>query len=197
MVVSEALPYSKTGGLGDVGGALPAALARLGHEVTVVTPRYRGVEGGEDGRRLRSRRLARRAGLPAPRAPARGRRPVLDARLSRRTSTGTASTAPPAATTRTTTGGSRCWRGRRSKARARATAPGHRARARLAGRAGAGVPAHAVRRRSRARAAPARSSPSTTSPTRACSDARCCRRWTCRGTSSRERAWSSGTTSAS
>jgi len=47
MVVSEALPYSKTGGLGDVGGALPAALARLGHAVTVVTPRYRGVDGGD------------------------------------------------------------------------------------------------------------------------------------------------------
>lgn len=46
MVVSEAVPYSKTGGLGDVGGSLPAALARLGHRVTVVTPRYRGVEGG-------------------------------------------------------------------------------------------------------------------------------------------------------
>jgi len=48
MVVSEALPYSKTGGLGDVGGALPSALARLGHAVTVVTPRYRGVDGGEE-----------------------------------------------------------------------------------------------------------------------------------------------------
>ncbi len=48
MVVSEANPYSKTGGLGDVGGALPGALARLGHRVTVVTPRYRGVEGGEE-----------------------------------------------------------------------------------------------------------------------------------------------------
>jgi starch synthase len=47
MVVSEALPYSKTGGLGDVGGALPSALARLGHSVTVVTPRYRGIDGGE------------------------------------------------------------------------------------------------------------------------------------------------------
>jgi starch synthase len=47
MVVSEANPYSKTGGLGDVGGALPVALARLGHRVTVVTPRYRGVESGD------------------------------------------------------------------------------------------------------------------------------------------------------
>ncbi len=47
MVVSEANPYSKTGGLGDVGGALPSALAHLGHRVTVVTPRYRGMEEGK------------------------------------------------------------------------------------------------------------------------------------------------------
>jgi starch synthase len=39
-VSSEVAPYSKTGGLGDVAGALPAALARLGHQVKVVTPLY-------------------------------------------------------------------------------------------------------------------------------------------------------------
>jgi len=43
MVAAEALPFSKTGGLADVAGALPAALARMGHRVTLVTPRYRGV----------------------------------------------------------------------------------------------------------------------------------------------------------
>jgi starch synthase len=42
--VSEAVPLAKTGGLGDVGGALPAALAQLGCEVRVVLPRYRGVD---------------------------------------------------------------------------------------------------------------------------------------------------------
>ncbi|MDO8836552.1 MAG: glycogen/starch synthase, partial [Vicinamibacterales bacterium] len=45
MVLSEAVPFSKTGGLGDVGGALPAALVRLGHRVTVVLPRYPGSPG--------------------------------------------------------------------------------------------------------------------------------------------------------
>lgn len=40
-VSSEVFPYSKTGGLGDVAGALPKALARLGHEVLVVTPWYK------------------------------------------------------------------------------------------------------------------------------------------------------------
>ncbi|MFP2929739.1 glycogen synthase GlgA [Pyxidicoccus sp. 3LG] len=42
-ISSEVAPFSKTGGLGDVAGALPAALASLGHEVKVVTPRYRGL----------------------------------------------------------------------------------------------------------------------------------------------------------
>ena len=44
MVGSEALPFSKTGGLADVLGALPLALGKLGHRVTLVTPRYRGVQ---------------------------------------------------------------------------------------------------------------------------------------------------------
>ena len=44
---SEVAPWSKTGGLADVTGALPAALAALGHDVTVVTPRYRTVDLGK------------------------------------------------------------------------------------------------------------------------------------------------------
>jgi starch synthase len=46
MIGSEAAPFSKTGGLADVLGALPPALARLGWDVTVVVPRYRGVAAG-------------------------------------------------------------------------------------------------------------------------------------------------------
>jgi starch synthase len=38
---SECVPYSKTGGLADVVGALPRALAALGHQVSVYIPRYR------------------------------------------------------------------------------------------------------------------------------------------------------------
>lgn len=41
---SEAAPYAKTGGLADVAGSLPPALAELGHEVAVVMPRYRQVD---------------------------------------------------------------------------------------------------------------------------------------------------------
>jgi starch synthase len=44
MVASEATPWAKTGGLADVVGALPAALDRLGHVVTTVIPRHRGVQ---------------------------------------------------------------------------------------------------------------------------------------------------------
>jgi starch synthase len=43
-VASEALPYAKTGGLADVIEALPRALVKLGHEVAVLLPRYRGVK---------------------------------------------------------------------------------------------------------------------------------------------------------
>src|SRR5688572_16602326 len=46
MIASEAQPFSKTGGLADVAAALPKALGRLGHDVTLVTPRYRGVTDG-------------------------------------------------------------------------------------------------------------------------------------------------------
>src|ERR1051325_10868921 len=38
---SECVPFSKTGGLADVVGALPRALAALGHQVTVFVPKYR------------------------------------------------------------------------------------------------------------------------------------------------------------
>ncbi len=39
-VTPEMAPFVKTGGLADISGALPKALARLGHRVTVVLPRY-------------------------------------------------------------------------------------------------------------------------------------------------------------
>ncbi len=41
---AEVAPFSKTGGLADVAGALPRALAELGHEVRVLTPLYRAVD---------------------------------------------------------------------------------------------------------------------------------------------------------
>src|SRR5437899_5617255 len=40
-VASECVPFSKTGGLADVVGALPRALVHLGHQVSVYVPRYR------------------------------------------------------------------------------------------------------------------------------------------------------------
>jgi starch synthase len=40
---SEVAPFSKSGGLGDVAGSLPGAMAALGHEVRVVSPLYASV----------------------------------------------------------------------------------------------------------------------------------------------------------
>src|SRR4051812_5824900 len=46
MIGSEAVPFAKTGGLGDVLGALPPALGREGWDATVALPRYRGITAG-------------------------------------------------------------------------------------------------------------------------------------------------------
>ncbi len=43
IVVSEALPYIKTGGLADVSGSLPVQLARAGHSVLLVIPYYKSI----------------------------------------------------------------------------------------------------------------------------------------------------------
>ena len=40
---SEAVPFIKTGGLADVAGSLPKALAQAGHEVKVILPLYEGI----------------------------------------------------------------------------------------------------------------------------------------------------------
>jgi starch synthase len=44
MVSSEATPWAKTGGLGDVLGALPVALQATGDEAAVVLPRYASID---------------------------------------------------------------------------------------------------------------------------------------------------------
>ena len=40
MVFSEVAPFSKTGGLADVGGALPKFLKEMDHDVRIITPQY-------------------------------------------------------------------------------------------------------------------------------------------------------------
>ena len=41
---SEAHPFIKTGGLGDVMGALPKSLIKLGVDVRVVIPKYKYIK---------------------------------------------------------------------------------------------------------------------------------------------------------
>lgn len=48
MAASEMAPYSTEGGLGNVLASLPAALGKLGEEVAVVSPLYRGVREAAD-----------------------------------------------------------------------------------------------------------------------------------------------------
>ena len=43
IATSEVTPFSKTGGLADVCGALPVALRKLGHSPVLFTPAYRHV----------------------------------------------------------------------------------------------------------------------------------------------------------
>lgn len=44
---SEVFPFAKTGGLADVSGALPLALAKKGHKVKVFMPLYKGIKPKE------------------------------------------------------------------------------------------------------------------------------------------------------
>jgi starch synthase len=47
-VASEMAPFSKTGGLADVAGALPKALAARGNRVIAVSPRYKAIPEATD-----------------------------------------------------------------------------------------------------------------------------------------------------
>ena len=58
MVTSEVVPFAKAGGLGDMVGALSSELARQGHDVRIVLPRYYSVDVG------RLQRIGEPLGVP-------------------------------------------------------------------------------------------------------------------------------------
>jgi starch synthase len=47
LAASEVVPFAKTGGLADVAGSLPQALARRGHQCAVILPLYRSSRAGK------------------------------------------------------------------------------------------------------------------------------------------------------
>ena len=197
IIGSEAVPFAKTGGLADVLGALPAALARLGWSVTLVLPRYRGVTAGSlvEHFPVSVGGYTREVGFYEAPLEAGARALLIDCPdlFDREGLYGVDNVDYPDNPRRFATAGPR----RAGVCRAAGRRTVRRARARLAGGARAGLSPHALRVASRAGRRRRASSRFTTSPIRVCSRRTGCRVSTCRGSCSRSSGSSTGDASAS
>ena len=72
-VTSEVYPLVKTGGLADVAGALPPALARRGIEMRTLLPGYPAVMARLGDARVRARLARRCSACPRGCSPPRSR----------------------------------------------------------------------------------------------------------------------------
>lgn len=78
MIASEVTPFAKTGGLADVIGTLTSALARLGHELCVVTPAYQSALQGNFSLRETGLKLS------VPLSDRRGQAGVLEGSIGKK-----------------------------------------------------------------------------------------------------------------
>jgi starch synthase len=62
MVASECVPFVKVGGLADVVGTLPKYLSRVGHDVRIILPKYRKIDGKKYNLQALPYRLAVKVG---------------------------------------------------------------------------------------------------------------------------------------
>ena len=176
-VASEIFPLVKTGGLADVAGALPGALAREGVEMRTLVPGYPAVMA-KLADAATAHEYADLFGGPARVVAGKAADSTCSRSTRRISSTGRATpiSAPTGSTGPTMRAGSRRWDGSApTSGSARSTPSGRKSFTPMTGRRRS-LPPICTTRTDRV---PARRSPSTTSPSRATFRPRSSPNWAC------------------